>query len=94
MPFANNVVKDFDRLSIESINPNQIGVYGIYRDGRWIYVGRGDIRARMLDHLNGDILCIQRERATKWVFEVTNNSEARERELILEMEPACNQRAG
>jgi len=94
MPFNNNAVKNFNRVSIEAIDPNQIGVYGIFRDGQWIYVGRGDIRSRLLDHLNGDIPCIQREGATKWVAEVTNNSVARERELILELQPVCNQRVG
>ncbi len=95
MPFsASCTVRRFDRASIEALNPDQLGVYGIFREGQWIYVGRGDIRSRMLDHLNGDIPCIQANRATSWVAELSNTPKARERELILELSPVCNQRVG
>jgi hypothetical protein len=94
MPFPQQTPRAFNRINIEALNPNQYGVYGLFREGSWIYVGKGDIRQRLIDHLNGDNPCIIRERPTHWVDEVTANMDARERQLILELNPICNQRIG
>jgi hypothetical protein len=94
MPFPNQTPKVFIRASVEALRPNQMGVYGIYRQNHWIYVGKGDIRQRLLDHLNGDNPCILRDSPTNWVDEVTTNMDAREKQLILEFNPACNQKVG
>jgi hypothetical protein len=85
------------RQNIENLKPGQMGVYGLFREGKWVYVGMGDIRQRLLDHLNGDNPCILRERPTHWVDEVWNASadrSRREEALIVELNPACNQRVG
>ena len=94
MPFPKQTRRAFTRANVEALNPNQFGVYGLFREGRWIYVGQGDIRRRLLDHLNGDNPCITRERPTHWVDELTEFMDARETALFLELKPVCIQRFG
>jgi hypothetical protein len=94
MPFLSNYVKPFTRVEIEALNPNQMGVYGIFRDGVWIYIGRGDLRDRLLAHLNGDIPCIWFNAPTHFIAEVAANPVAREIELLQEIITTCNQRIG
>lgn len=95
MPFANQTPRPFIKSDVEDLKPNQIGVYGIFRSGKWIYVGKGDIRQRLLNHLNGDNECITRQLPTHWVAELTNGDPSeREKALILELQPTCNQRVG
>lgn len=95
MSFIEQAPREFTRQNIEALNQNQIGVYGIFRSGVWIYVGKGDIRQRLLSHLNGDNPCIMREHPTYWVGEVlTIDPSVREKQLILELQPICNQKVG
>jgi hypothetical protein len=95
MPFPQQTAREFNRANIERITPGTVGVYGIFRNqSSWIYVGRGDIRARLLSHLNGDNSCITGQGPTHYMDEVTNNDEARERQLILELQPICNKKVG
>ncbi len=85
-----NPFRVFSYEDVLALNPDQYGVYGICRQGQWIYVGRGDIRERLLAHLNGDNPCILGESPTHWVGEVTVNAVAREKQLIQELQPSCN----
>lgn len=95
MPFPKQQPRLFTRENVMAINPNQIGVYGLFRQDAWVYVGKGDIRQRLLDHLNGDNTCISREKPTHWVDEVTSGDPSiREKQLIAEFQPICNQRLG
>ena len=93
MPFAYGF-HPWTREGIEWLNPGQTGVYGIANANSWIYVGKGDIRDRLLAHLNRDNSCITRNGPTRWTTEVWPNPDARERQLILELRPNCNHRAG
>lgn len=94
MPFPQQTPRAFTRANIEAINPNQNGCYGLYRQGVWIYVGKGDIRARLLDHLNGGNPCITKEKPTHFVDVVTADMDNTEKRLILELKPICNQKVG
>ena len=94
MPFLSQGVRAFNQENIEEITPGQKGVYGLYAGETWVYVGKGDIRDRLLAHLNGDNACITRKKPTNWVDEVTDNMDAREKELIRELDPVCNKRVG
>ena len=96
MPFVQQTSKIFNKQNVESINPNQFGVYGIFGNNQWIYVGKGDIRKRLLDHLNGDIPCILKANPTYWVGELCFDPTMsdREKELILELNPLCNKKLG
>jgi hypothetical protein len=94
MPFVEQTPRPFTKADVESVNPNQMGVYGLFKQGEWIYVGKGDIRERLLAHFNGDNPCITRRAPDHWVGEVTKNYDNREKELILELTPTCNQKVG
>ncbi len=90
MPFLQQPIRSFTRTGISEFNPNQYGVYGIFNQDRWIYIGKGDIRKRLLAHLNGDNPCILKAKPTHFVAEVTQYADAREKQLIQEMKPSCN----
>jgi len=94
MPFPQQSARAFTRANIEAINPGQWGCYGLFKQGQWIYVGKGDIRTRLLDHLNGDNPCINRNGPTHWVDIVTSDYDRVERDLIVECNPTCNKRVG
>lgn len=95
MGFAKDLTpRAFTKDAVLAIKPGQNGVYGIYKANSWIYVGKGDIRDRMLAHINGDNPCITKNGATHWVAEVTSRMDAREKELIRELDPTCNKKVG
>ena len=94
MPFPQQPPRGFTRQNIEAITPGQYGVYGLFKQSVWVYVGKGDIRTRLLRHLDGDNPCINRQGPTHWVDCVTNDMDTQEKRLILELTPTCNQRAG
>lgn len=94
MPFPHNHIRPFTREDILAIDPGQDGVYGLFKADQWIYIGKGDIRDRLLDHYNGDNYCISAQRPTHWIGWVTSDMDRIERELIRELQPCCNQRVG
>ena len=95
MPFPEQDPQEFTRQNIEKMKLNQSGVYGLYRTNYWIYIGKGDIRQRLLDHFNGDNPCISKEQPTHWVAAIIGGDpSAREKQLITEFQPLCNQRVG
>jgi hypothetical protein len=79
----------------EVLSPNQYGCYGIFgADHSSIYIGKGDIRTRLLAHLGGDNPCIIRSRPLVFYAMVTPNTDDEEKRLILEFSPCCNERIG
>ena len=94
MAFSQQPIRPFTEQDILSLTPGQMGCYGIFREGVWVYIGSGDIRERMLSHVRGDNPCITNQNPTSWVGEVTLNYIAREKQLILECNPVCNKRVG
>ncbi|OGI59890.1 hypothetical protein A2814_01005 [Candidatus Nomurabacteria bacterium RIFCSPHIGHO2_01_FULL_38_19] len=96
MPFTQQTPRMFSRQDIESLNENQLGIYSIFKQGQWIYIGKGDIRTRLLAHLNGDKPCIIKLGPTHWVGELLNDPQMsnREKQLILEFKPPCNDKIG
>lgn len=95
MAFNNPTAYQWTEASILASAPRSTGVYGIFNQ-RWIYVGRGDIQTRLLAHFRGDNPCITRNVPTGFTFDVCAEavSTAREKALIVELNPACNQRLG
>ena len=94
MPFPRQDPKPFVQERIERIRDGQKGCYGLYGGGEWIYIGSGDIKQRLLDHVRGDNPCLSRQRPTHWVDVVTADYKEREKRLIREYNPVCNQRVG
>jgi len=88
----------FGALFITMNAPVQGGVYGLWRENDWIYIGRAvDIGARLLQHTNGDNECINRRAPSHFGYELISQEPARiarEAALIMELRPACNQRVG
>jgi hypothetical protein len=64
------------------------GSIRIFRQTQCIYIGKGDIRRRLLDHLNDDNPCILKENPANIVDEVTIDMDNREKELIKEYDPS------
>ena len=94
MPFPQQNAGPFNKQTVESLAPNQMGCYGLWKAGAWVYIGKGDIRQRLLAHLNGDNPCIVRERPTYFYTVVTRDYDAEEKRLILEFRPLCNEKVG
>jgi hypothetical protein len=95
MAFPNQNPLDFTRAGIESLNPDQFGCYGIVNSaGHLIYIGRGDIRARLLEHYNTDNTCIKRCLPTHYVTVLSSDHDRLEKSLIVEYKPVCNQKVG
>jgi hypothetical protein len=95
MAFVQQVPREFNKVNIEAIRPGSYGVYGLFRTNQWVYVGKGDIRTRLLAHFNGDNPSIIAMRPTHYVDEVLSvDPSLREKQLILELNPPCNQKIG
>ncbi len=94
MPFPSQTPRPFTRASVEELYPNQTGCYGLFKQGKWVYVGKGDIRQRLLDHLNGDNSCIALNSPTHYVTALALFPDSMEKTLITELRPSCNQRVG
>lgn len=97
MPWTGTGSFAFTEASVNANAPSASGVYALFNQGRWIYIGEsGDIRARLLQHLRGDNACITRERPGMFAHELlaANQRVTRQNALILELRPVCNQMLG
>ncbi len=95
MPFPKQDSRPFTKERIEKLKPGQMGCYGLFvANGGWVYVGKGDIGARLLAHFNGDNPCIIRYPPTHWYDVITNDYDAEEKRLIAELDPFCNRKIG
>ena len=94
MPFPQQAPRAYTQAGIEWLNPSQNGVYGILRGEVWVYVGRGDLRTRLLAHFNGDNPRITKEKPDRYVTLLTNDDENKEKQLILEYNPIANRKVG
>lgn len=80
----------------ENINkaPNSEGVYLLSENASEsgiVYVGRADdLNQRLSQHPDQNNPCLQRKNLGYFAYEITNNSEDREQELINEHNPECN----
>ena len=93
MPFPHEM-KSYTKASILNLKPDQNGVYGIFRGDRAVYVGSGDIRDRMLAHIDEDNPCITQNTPNQWTsFLVSGDPTGREGELIQEYSPICNKQS-
>ena len=92
MPFPNQNPVPFTLAGVMSLTPNQAGCYGIFSGNQWVYVGRGDIRTRLLDHLSNSTILAQNP--THFVTVLHAKPELLEKALILECQPYCNQKVG
>jgi excinuclease UvrABC nuclease subunit len=99
VPFPPQEPHPYTKEGIEWLNTGQKGCYGLVQRSAagqaWVYIGKADdIRARLLQHFNGDNPCINRYLPTHYLAMVVDANEAREKELIAEYDPVCNKRVG
>jgi len=98
MPFPAQEPNPFTRESALRLTEKQMGCYGLVQIGKegaaWIYIGKGDIRQRLLDHIGGDNPCITRYLPTHWYGVVTSDYDNKEKQLIREFDPHCNKKVG
>jgi hypothetical protein len=94
-PFTENRYRRyrFDRESIVLNAPDAFGVYGLF-NALWIYIGETDnIRARLLEHLDGDDHdpCIAHHQPTGFAFELISsaNRRRRQKQLVKDLLPIC-----
>jgi excinuclease UvrABC nuclease subunit len=86
----------FSEAGIAAYAPRESGVYGIYKEGTWIYIGEArDIEARLYEHLRGESdqsARILRQRPTGFIFERCDarTRTTREAQLIAELTPISN----
>ena len=97
MPFPPQTPIPFTRAGVESLKPRQLGCYGLFAGDQCIYVGKGDLRTRLLGHLNGDHPCISRYSPTHFMGLITPEQDLtemylEERRLIGELSPLCNEK--
>ena len=75
--------------------PRAPGVFGLYHS-TWVYVGESkDICETLLKHLNQHDSCVEQQAPTSFAFERVDAPQARLvrwNQLILELQPVCNQR--
>ena len=90
MPFTTGM-RPYTRGNILKLTPKQNGIYGIFRGGKAVYIGSGDIRERVLAHIDGDNDCITKNSPDQWTaFLLSADPTRREGELIREYSPICN----
>lgn len=95
MSFVKQTPRLFTKADVQLLNHSQNGVYGIFKSGVWLYVGKGDIRQRLLDHLNGDVPGLLASGPTHWVAEsIIGDPSHREKELIVKLKPLHNKKVG
>jgi len=95
MPFRNCLARTFKAAAIRREAPASSGVYGLSNAREWIYVGETDnIQARLLEHLEETNTFRTEGLPTGFSFELcpAHDRVARQRRLILELNPACNGR--
>ena len=80
MPFPQQTPRALTNANVEAITPGLMGVYGLFKLNQWVYIGRGDIRSRLLAHIGGDNPCITIQAPTHWVDEVTADHVNREKQ--------------
>ena len=97
MTWTNSNSYPFNEMSVFLNAPPESGVYALYTSQQWVYIGESqDIRGRLTQQAKGDNLCVVQQSPTHFSFELWPESlrVAIQNELILELNPACNQRLG
>ena len=92
MPWQNRGFT-YNKEKISEHAPNTSGVYAIFREGLWIYIGEtDDIRDSLLNHFDNPDRCMARYGPTGFSFELWPPGKRVERydDLVSELSPPCN----
>jgi predicted GIY-YIG superfamily endonuclease len=78
--------------------PHASGVYVLYTAQKWVYVGESyDIQRRLVEHVTTTDTYITRQHPTGFMFELVVGDgarRARQNQLIVALNPVCNQIMG
>ena len=91
MAFERQTPREFTREAVLEFESGISGVYGLLYDGTCVFVGKGDIRSCLMGHLHGDNVCLNVAWPSHWVYEATEKADHRWKELLLALEPGCNE---
>jgi hypothetical protein len=97
MPWANPTNYEFSRMSIVRNAPEQSGIYALYHRATWVYIGETEnIRAQLLQHLEGDVTCVAVYPALAFSYVLAPPAIRawRQDELVREFHPFCNLKLG
>ena len=97
MPWNNPTSHVFSRISVIENAPQESGVYALRYQSTWVYVGESEnIRAQLIQHLNGDNACITVYPSLTFSYELISSVTRswRQDELVRELRPTCNPRLG
>lgn len=96
MPFNTTAGHPFSEEGISTYAPPESGVYGIYNNTEWIYVGESqNIEKDLYAHLRSSSepsYCILSRSPAQFVFDLGDEMwrKARRDGLVEELKPGCN----
>jgi hypothetical protein len=93
VPFPDQPRRPFERGEIEKLPPGRRGVYGLFNGEGCVFVGKGDLRERLLLHLKPgyteEARCVRKNAPTWFLVEETENFVVRHMGLVVEYGPRC-----
>jgi hypothetical protein len=93
MPFPDQPRRPFTREEVERLTKGLRGVYGLFRGDTCVFVGKGDLRDRLLGHLGTGYTeqarCIAKSSPTHFLVEETEDFIVRHMGLVVEYQPSC-----
>lgn len=92
MRFPPQKPQPFELTAITALQPGAMGCYGLFHRERWVLIGTGDLRARLLAHLDGDRPWEPVDAPTHWVVVETPEYERAARDLVVACAPSCTVR--
>ncbi|MCK6461231.1 MAG: hypothetical protein L6Q95_15215 [Planctomycetes bacterium] len=93
MPFPDQPRRPLTPDEIARVPEGKRGVYGLFSDEGCVFVGKGNLRERLLAHLKPgyteEARCIRRSAPTWFLYEETENFVVRHMGLVVEYAPKC-----
>ncbi len=93
MPFPDQPRHPFTPEEVARVPEGKRGVYGLFNDLGCVFVGKGNLRERLLLHLKPgyteEARCIRKLAPTYFLLEETENFVVRHMGLAVEYAPRC-----
>ncbi|PYN89024.1 MAG: hypothetical protein DMD87_07555 [Candidatus Rokuibacteriota bacterium] len=97
MPWKNPNSYPFSMAAVVLNAPPESGVYALRSGTTWVYIGEtGDVLAQLVQHLNGNNVCITMHADLSFSFELVPPIVRSWRldDLVRELRPVCNPPVG
>jgi hypothetical protein len=93
MPFPDQPRRSLNAEEIARLPEGVRGVYGLFNEAGCVFVGKGNLKERLLSHLKAgyseEARCIRKNAPSYFLVEETENFVVRHMGLVVEYEPAC-----